>query len=1272
MADGYISQIKTPDNKVYDFRDQHLKVYTGSCSTAAGTNIKDVVTDGAFTLEKGAVIFVNFTATNTAEITELKLRVNSSAETDAKVIKHQYNGSESNLPGKGYIKANQTYIFYYNGTQWVMITDYNTDNNTLTRQQIDTARTGKYSLLQSYYTIGTATNTTARTTYRSDNIYTEPSSGTIFATLFNGSGASLISLNASNLSSGTVPVACLPLATTSTAGAVKIGSGISVSDGTISVTADNLGLTSALKYIGAKDSLPTETDSSTYSTYNNGDVITVSYKEYAYVKGSSASNSKWVELGDEGSYKLKQTAISAPAAETNKWVSSISQDADGVMAVSYSSLVTSGEWDGNAGTATALTSNAGGLEQPIYFSNGKPVATSYSLAASVGSGTANFLPKYTNANAIGKSSICNIPDIGYSTVTPNYTSGGEQYYKAWLTYICDNYSTANIYIGTATPNARGPILGNIYNVNDRDSSTNLPRYSTFWFNNLGGSLETFGTNNYNYYHRTYLTDNNYSSYTYALDGSNTGTKLQISTQSAAYTNGIQFMNNTTKKGNIGADNNGTIGIYGTKVVLRPQLDASTKGVEVTTDAMYPTASMTLGTDSKKWSTVYATIFDGNATTATTATNLANAPTLTETGTATIDLNANSTYTLSVGGQSIVFKTPADNNTATATDNILEGSNSGTAITYKPYTTQQNKLSFDISTTNPMLTDRLNLNGYLHATKLYSGNNEVLTIQTKSKALSSAGWYRILDCTTYSMAFFITFYGGYNHQPPTPVTFLVSHAYNTTRIEQIGRSGYVGWIKELRAVHHDTSKFYIDVYYGGNKENPCAFEITPLDPNARSNITLVDFTAITDSITANASCETTLESHADIADSADTASSAAKLTTARNLGVALDSTAAVTFDGSDNQTSIPISGTLGIANGGTGQTTLTAARQQFSGPEFIVGTWTAASGTWTGTTTDSELYDGKQIILYMPFAGSGNATLNLTLADGTTTGAKNVYFEGKNRFTTHKGQNAQLHLIYHSDLKLSDGITYEGWWYVANRDTDNDYRTRQKALANTDTSNRSLLLANPIVGTADNNTSYVTYRNDKIYANVNTGIVTATGFNGDLTGDVTGNADTATTALYMKSHDTREIIPTPTDLNAKTTGICFDFKEKGNVGIDYTNSPTYTGIMTYRSYGTGDDLSGGPVHQIAFNYDGLLWRKSISTTEWSDWHQVLVSGTTSVEKFYLLGTTSSFTDTTHTNTSLFAEDGALSAKSYGINAGTTANKVTLQWNSTDSSIDFIFA
>lgn len=68
----------------------------------------------------------------------------------------------------------------------------------------------------------------------------------------------------------------------------------------------------------------------------------------------------------------------------------------------------------------------------------------------------------------------------------------------------------------------------------------------------------------------------------------------------------------------------------------------------------------------------------------------------------------------------------DTNTATAADNILDGSNSGTQITYAPYTSQQSKLSFDTSTTNPTRTDRLNLNGYLYATKLYSGGKEVLT------------------------------------------------------------------------------------------------------------------------------------------------------------------------------------------------------------------------------------------------------------------------------------------------------------------------------------------------------------------------------------------------------------------------------------------------------------------------------------------------------------------------------------------------------------------
>lgn len=81
-------------------------------------------------------------------------------------------------------------------------------------------------------------------------------------------------------------------------------------------------------------------------------------------------------------------------------------------------------------------------------------------------------------------------------------------------------------------------------------------------------------------------------------------------------------------------------------------------------------------------------------------------------------------------------TISSTNTATAADNILDGSNSGTEITYKPYTSQQSKLSFDTSTTNPTRTDRLNLNGYLYATKLYSGGKEVFTSHQSIKSINT--------------------------------------------------------------------------------------------------------------------------------------------------------------------------------------------------------------------------------------------------------------------------------------------------------------------------------------------------------------------------------------------------------------------------------------------------------------------------------------------------------------------------------------------------------
>lgn len=68
----------------------------------------------------------------------------------------------------------------------------------------------------------------------------------VSADAYRGSGYYLTNLNASNIGSGTVPSDRLPAATTSAQGAVKVGSNITVSSGTISLSKTNV--TSALGY----------------------------------------------------------------------------------------------------------------------------------------------------------------------------------------------------------------------------------------------------------------------------------------------------------------------------------------------------------------------------------------------------------------------------------------------------------------------------------------------------------------------------------------------------------------------------------------------------------------------------------------------------------------------------------------------------------------------------------------------------------------------------------------------------------------------------------------------------------------------------------------------------------------------------------------------------------------------------------------------------------------------------------------------------------------
>lgn len=88
----------------------------GTCSTAATTADKVVACDG-FALVIGAKIDVKFTVTNTAA--NPTLNVNNSG---AKPI--YYRGSAISA---GYLATNRTYSFRYNGTQWDLVGDLDTN-----------------------------------------------------------------------------------------------------------------------------------------------------------------------------------------------------------------------------------------------------------------------------------------------------------------------------------------------------------------------------------------------------------------------------------------------------------------------------------------------------------------------------------------------------------------------------------------------------------------------------------------------------------------------------------------------------------------------------------------------------------------------------------------------------------------------------------------------------------------------------------------------------------------------------------------------------------------------------------------------------------------------------------------------------------------------------------------------------------------------------------------------------------------------------------------
>lgn len=159
---------------------------------------------------------------------------------------------------------------------------------------------------------------------------------------------------------------------------------------------------------------------------------------------------------------------------------------------------------------------------------------------------------------------------------------------------------------------------------------------------------------------------------------------------------------------------------------------------------------------------------------------------------------------------------------------------------------------------------------------------------------TSGWYRILKAegpTNHGASFFLTFCGSNNRKRPTSITFLVNASYDSFAIRQIGASPYDGYIKKVRVVSKSNTEFYIDAYFKNEAENiadsteTIAFEVTPLDPQAREHISVANYMQITASVTPIVEVE---------CKSAFAVDEAAKLTTAHTInGTSFDGSADIT-------------------------------------------------------------------------------------------------------------------------------------------------------------------------------------------------------------------------------------------------------------------------------------------------------------------------------------------------------------------------------------------
>lgn len=183
--------------------------------------------------------------------------------------------------------------------------------------------------------------------------------------------------------------------------ALKIGSKSYTGSSEITITAADLGVAGAMVYKGTTSTeitdggtqAPTIGGSSVaVSNLQAGNVVLYGAKEFVW------NGSSWELLGDEGSYKVKQTAVSSPSASgnTTSFIDTISQDTNGKITATKKTVTTvtqsaaglmsaedKKKLDGIAAGATANTGDITGVTAGNGLTGG---GSSGSVTLNVGAG----------------------------------------------------------------------------------------------------------------------------------------------------------------------------------------------------------------------------------------------------------------------------------------------------------------------------------------------------------------------------------------------------------------------------------------------------------------------------------------------------------------------------------------------------------------------------------------------------------------------------------------------------------------------------------------------------------------------------------------------------------------------------------------------------------------------------------------------------------------------------------------------------------------------